>query len=96
MKSVGIALGGAILLTACAPAVQPDLTRDQAVAFCTEEALRRGEPELNEPFGPDGLRANAGLPPFDTTIPRIERETVYQTCFHRVTGQLPADIPPLG
>ncbi len=87
-----IALGA---LAACTAAPQEPVSQDQAVEICRDEAFERGAPELNNPFGPDGLRAEVGLPPFDTNRARPERETVYQTCFHRLTGELPTELPPL-
>jgi len=93
MRVVGLTLIGAGLLAACAPAPVPEVSRAQAVEICTDEALRRGAPEADRPFGPDGLRAQVGLPPFGGAVPRRERETVYITCFHRLTGELPEDQP---
>lgn len=93
MRVVGLTILSAGLLVACAPAPVPEVSRDQAFEICTDEALRRGAPEMEAPFGPDRLRRDAGLPPFDGRIPRVERETVFITCFHRLTGELPGDQP---
>ncbi|MEL6167317.1 MAG: hypothetical protein AAFR35_01410 [Pseudomonadota bacterium] len=96
MQGRAAALTLILALGACATTPTEPVSQDVADAECIREAESRGVPEADAPFGPDGFRARVGLPPYDALASGRDRRNIYVTCFHRLTGELPGDIPPLG